>query len=103
MSKDAVFTIKLEENLRNDFIAAAKADHRPASQVMRSLMRDYIQSKNNEQEYIEFLRGKVEAGRASMLAGLGRTNDEVEAEFAARHAAIADENLINLYITHILF
>jgi hypothetical protein len=33
------------------------------------------------------LRLKVEAGRTSMRAGLGRSNDEVEASFAARRAA----------------
>lgn len=89
MVKDAVFTMKLEEQLRNDFMAAAKADHRPASQVLRSLMRDYIASKNNEREYDEFFHRKVEAGRASMLAGLGRSNDDVEAKFAARRANVA--------------
>jgi hypothetical protein len=30
---------------------------------------------------------KVEAGRTSMRAGLGRSNDEVETSFAARRAA----------------
>jgi hypothetical protein len=30
---------------------------------------------------------KVEAGRTSMRAGLGRSNDEVEASFVARRAA----------------
>ena len=29
----------------------------------------------------------MEAGRAEMLAGEGRSNDEVEADFAARRAA----------------
>jgi hypothetical protein len=33
------------------------------------------------------LRLKVEAGRTSMRAGLGRSNDEVEASFAALRAA----------------
>ena len=34
---------------------------------------------------------KVEAGRKSMHAGLGRTNDEVEASFAARLATITSQ------------
>ena len=33
MSKEAVFTMKLEPELRTEFMAAAKASHRPASPV----------------------------------------------------------------------
>ena len=54
------------------------------SQVMRELMRGYIEQRRQAREYDEYLRRKVEAGRASMRAGVGRSNDEVEAAFAAR-------------------
>lgn len=37
-------------------------------------------------DYDDFLSRKVEAARASMRAGLGRTNDAVEGKFAARRA-----------------
>ena len=87
MSKEAVFTMNLESELRAEFIAVAEAEHRPASQIVRELMRGYVSRKRQEQEYQDFLRGKVEAGRAEMLAGEGRSNDEVEADFAARRAA----------------
>ena len=86
MSKEAVFTMKLEPELRAEFMAEAEAAHRPASQVLRELMREFVQRQREAREYDEFLRRKVEAGRASMRAGLGRSNDEVEAEFAARRA-----------------
>jgi hypothetical protein len=39
MSKEAVFTMKLEPELRDAFMAEAEASHRPASQVVRELMR----------------------------------------------------------------
>lgn len=42
---------------------------------------------SNDNELASLLL-KVEAGRKSMHAGLGRTNDEVEASFAACRAAI---------------
>lgn len=35
-------------------------------------------------EYESYLRSKVDAGRASMWAGRGRPNDQVEAAFTAR-------------------
>jgi predicted transcriptional regulator len=90
MSKDAVFTMKLEPELRAEFMAAAEAAHRPASQVLRELMREFVQRQREAREYDEFLHRKVEAGRVSMRAGRGRSNDEVEADFAARRADVAN-------------
>jgi hypothetical protein len=91
MSKQAVFTMKLEPELRAEFIAETEAAHRPASQVLRELMREFIQRQREAREYDEFLRRKVEAGRTSMRAGLGRSNEEVEAEFAVRRAAVTSK------------
>lgn len=84
MRKEAVFTMKLEPELRAEFMAEAEAAHRPASQVLRELMREFVQRQREAREYEEFLHRKVEAARGSMRAGMGRSNDEVEVEFAAR-------------------
>lgn len=86
MSKAAVFTMKLEPELRDEFMAEAEAAHRPASQVLRELMRGFVQQQRQAREYDEFLSQKVEAGRVSMRAGHGRTNDDVEALFATKRA-----------------
>ena len=88
MAKDAVFTMKLEPELRAEFTAAAEAAHRPASQVVRELMREFVQRQREAEEYDGFLRRKVEAARAEVRAGAGRPHDEVEAEFAARRARV---------------
>ena len=88
MPKEAVFTMKLEPDLRAEFMSAAEAAHRPASQVLRELMREFVQRQREAREYDEFLRRKIEAGRASMQAGRGRSNDDVEAEFAARRTQV---------------
>ena len=89
MSKEAVFTMKLEPELRAQFMAEAEAAHRPASQVMRELMREFVERQRLARDHDAFLAGKVEAGRASMRAGLGRSNEELEAAFAARRAGAA--------------
>ena len=89
MSKEAVFTMKLEPDLRAAFMAEAEAAHRPASQVMRELMREFVQRQQEAREYDDFLRNKVETARVSMRAGLGQSNDQVEASFAARRAKFA--------------
>lgn len=92
MSKEAVFTMKLEPELRAEFMAEAEAAHRPASQILRELMREFVQRQREVREYDEFLRRKVESGRASMRAGLGRSNEEVEAEFAARRDQVVGQS-----------
>jgi predicted transcriptional regulator len=90
MSKQAVFTMKLESELRDQFLAEAEAAHRPASQVVRELMREFVQRQRQVREYDEFLQNKIDGARASMRTGRGRSNDEVEAKFAARRAKAAD-------------
>ncbi len=84
MSKQAVFTMKIEPELRAEFMSVAMEEDRPASQILRELMRTYIKQRAQNLEYEEFLRQKVEAGRDSMRLKEGRSNDEVEAKFSER-------------------
>lgn len=42
MSKEVQMTIRIEPELRAQFHEAVERDHRPASQVIRELMRGYI-------------------------------------------------------------
>ncbi len=90
MSKEAVFTMKLEPELRAEFMAEAQASHRPAPQILRELMREFVQRQRETREYDEYFNRKVLAARASMRAGRGRSNEEVEAGFAAQRAAAAN-------------
>lgn len=88
MAKESVFTMKLESELRDAFMKLAASEDRPASQIMRELMRDYIEQRHQDSEYERYLHRKVEAGRASMRAGRGRSNDRVEAVFAAKRKRV---------------
>jgi hypothetical protein len=74
MPKDATFTLKLDPALRD------------APQLVRNMMRDFIASQQETEDYETFLCQKVELARASLQAGKGLTNTEVEAAFAARRA-----------------
>ena len=58
MSKEAVFTMKLEAELRADFIAEAQAADRPASQILRQLMRDFVKQQRQARDYDAFLEKK---------------------------------------------
>jgi hypothetical protein len=84
MPKEAVFTMKLEPELRRDFIEAADAAHRPASQVVRELMREFIRRQSEAQEYEEFLQHKVALARMQMCVEQSRSDEEVEREFKKR-------------------
>ena len=50
MSKQAVFTMKLESELREQFMAEAEAAHRPASQIVREMMRQFVQTQRESRE-----------------------------------------------------
>ncbi len=86
MAKEAVFTMKLEPELRADFMAEAEAGHRPASRILRELTHEFVQHQREAREYDAFLQRKIDAARVSMSTGVGHSNDEVEAMFAARRA-----------------
>ncbi len=88
MSKEAVFTMKLEPELRAQFMAEAEASHRPASQILRELMREFVQRQRQAREYEEFLGAKVAIAREQVRAGEYANADEVEARFAARRAQL---------------
>ena len=88
MPKEAVFTMKLEPELRDDFMAEAKASHRPASQLLLELMRDFVQRQKQAREYEDFVRGKVDLAREQIVNGQYASNEEVEARFAALRAEV---------------
>ncbi len=84
MSKEAVFTMKLETELRDAFMADAAELDRPASQIVRELMKDYLSKREEEKRgYDEFVRRKVERSRKSIDEGKFYTQEEVEAHIDA--------------------
>lgn len=40
---DSTFTLRVEKQLKEDFIEAAKVADRPGAQLIRDFMRDYVQ------------------------------------------------------------
>lgn len=92
MAKESVFTMKLEPELREQFMAEAKATHQPASQVVRALMREFVQRQRQTRDYDAFLQRKIDLARTTIHAGRGRSDDDVEATFAERRAKVADKS-----------
>jgi predicted transcriptional regulator len=88
MTTKAVFTMKLEPELRDRFMAEAAADDRPAAQVVRELMRGYIEQRRQARDYDAYLRRKVEAARADKVSGRDFAHEEIEAEFSTARDAL---------------
>jgi predicted transcriptional regulator len=70
MPKEAVFTVKLEADLRDAFMAEAEATHRPASQLVREFMREFVQRQREGRKHDRWFRARVKEalddGRPSM-------------------------------------
>lgn len=90
MSKEAVFTMKLEPELRDAFMAAAKSADRPASQIVREMMRVFVQQ---DREYAEFLRRKVEAGLESLRTEPTFSTEEIAADMDALFEELERQSL----------
>ncbi|MBS3897007.1 antitoxin of toxin-antitoxin stability system [Silanimonas sp.] len=80
--------MKLEPELRDAFMAEAEASRRPASQIVREMMREFVERQQQAREYDAFLRGKVDSARAKIAFGQIASSAEVEERFAARRAAL---------------
>jgi predicted transcriptional regulator len=87
MAKEAVFTMKLEPELRDAFMAAAAAQDRPASQIVREFMRAFVAQ---DREYVAWLRKKVERSRQDVAAGRVHSQEEVEARMDRLIAQLKD-------------
>ena len=60
MPKESVFTVKLETDLRDEFMAEAQAAHQPASQIVREFMRDFVRHQREARAHDTWFRTKVE-------------------------------------------
>jgi predicted transcriptional regulator len=72
MTKAAIFTMKFEPDLHAAFMAEAAACHRPASQVARELMREFVRRQREERDHAAFPERKVVVARGSVEAARPR-------------------------------
>jgi hypothetical protein len=91
MSKESVFSMKLESELRNQFMAEAAALDRPASQLVREFMRDFVRRQREAREHDTWFRAEVEQAvrEADDPATPRMSNDEVKADWRRRRAGLA--------------
>jgi len=62
MPKQAMFTLKLEPDLHDQFMAEADAAHRPASQIVREFMWDFVKHQRAAREHDAWFQAEVAQG-----------------------------------------
>ena len=65
MAKEVQMSIKMERDLRDEFVAAAAATHRPAAQIIREFMRSYVSRPHEPNE--ETIRAMEEVERGEVF------------------------------------
>jgi predicted DNA-binding protein len=70
MSKEVQMSIKMEPELREQFMAAAALMHRPAAQIVRELMRSYIARQELPNSETIAAIEAVERGEINMYASV---------------------------------
>lgn len=80
---DATFTFRVDEALKSEFAAAAKARDRSGAQLLRDFMRDFVRQQQGTAEHDAWFRRQVQIGLDAAGAGDLVPDETVEAEAAA--------------------
>ncbi len=73
-ARDETFNFRVDPTLKADFQAAARAQHRPAAQVIRDFMRDYVQRQRRR----DFLAEAERQSRAIAQLAADPNSDEAQ-------------------------
>jgi predicted transcriptional regulator len=81
MAKEAVFTVKLESELRDAFASEAEAAHQSGSQIIREFMREFVQQRREAREHDAWFRAEVQRALDDTRPGI--PHDSVMSETRA--------------------
>ncbi|EGY28033.1 hypothetical protein Rin_00020430 [Candidatus Regiella insecticola 5.15] len=81
--REATFTFRVDEALKNEFATAAKSRDRTGAQLLRDFMRDFVKKQAEVAEHDIWFRRQVQIGIDAANAGdvvsAGAVEDEAEA------------------------
>lgn len=80
---DATFTFRVDDILKTEFSAAAKARDRSSAQLLRDFMRDFVRQQEEAAAHDAWSRRQVQIGLDAANAGDVISAAEVEAEAEA--------------------
>ncbi|WP_377295986.1 hypothetical protein [Rhizobium sp. SGZ-381] len=81
MAPKAQLTIDMDATLAAEFAAATRSARTSETEVLRAMVRDYVERQNVPEAYRSFVETKVERGRADVTAGITQSAEDVEREF----------------------
>lgn len=87
---DTTYTFRVEQDLKNEFIAAAKSCERTGAQLLRSFMRDFVKREQARRaaNHDAWFYQQVQMSLAAANAGDSLSAEEVEAEASDWRAGI---------------
>jgi predicted transcriptional regulator len=93
MSKEAMFTLKLEPELREQFMAEAAAADRPASQIIREFMRDFIKRQQEARDHDNWFHDEMEQAlrEASDPATVLITDEDIAEKWRHQRAKLVKQ------------
>jgi hypothetical protein len=94
MPKESVFTVKLEADLRDAFAAEAAATHRPASELVRAFMREFVKRQREAREHYAWLRAKAREAMDDPRSGIPHDVAMDETRVIVDRIAIANDRIV---------
>lgn len=87
---EATFTFRVDDGLKAAFAEAAKHHDRTGAQLLRDFMREYVRQNQEDRQYDEWFRQKVELGFQDIEAGRFVSHEQVKADAQARRAQLLE-------------
>ena len=84
MAQKAQIQIDLDPKLAQDFAAAVTSAQTSESDVLREMVKDYVERQKVDNDYRQFLEAKVAHARNEAMAGEVVAADDAERMFAER-------------------
>ena len=78
MRKEVQMSIKMEPELRDQFVAVAASVHRPAAQIVRELMRLYIAQQQQPNQETRTAMEELEQGKGMRFASADELFKDLE-------------------------
>ncbi len=78
MRKEVQMSIKMEPELRDQFVAVAASVHRPAAQIVRELMRLYIAQQQHPNQATIAAMEELEQGKGMKFASVDELFKDLE-------------------------
>lgn len=78
MRKEVQMSIKMEPELRDQFVAVAASVHRPAAQIVRELMRLYIAQQQRPNQATIAAMDELEQGKGMRFTSIDELFKDLE-------------------------